>query len=255
MTIDLTGRAMDRSGLIDTTFDFRSDTPPGKDADALSPTLHRYHRLLWSKPLPGGFLFELTDRRPRGYLYHRSELGEFWLSSDTVIPTFVKEPGLANVFTELSAGELEAFGRIGYTMGGTMIFPGNMIDGQMTINQQRGCHWRIKDRFDLTVECIRRHYLGEESPLRVTLERYAEFFSLFGDFRGYSEFFLLQDLVTEDGSAVRFFTPFDDFQSSPVPSSLAAYRGYRDLAVQFIEARNRRIATWWAGNPGARPAS
>jgi hypothetical protein len=48
---------------------------------------------------------------------------------------------------------------------------------------------------------------------------------------------------------VRFFTPFDEFQSSPVPNSLAAYRGYRDLAVRFIEARNQRIAIWWSARP------
>jgi integrase len=40
--------------MIDTTFDFRSDTPPGLDPDTYSPTLRRYHRLLWSKPLPSG---------------------------------------------------------------------------------------------------------------------------------------------------------------------------------------------------------
>lgn len=32
--------------MIDTTFDFRSETPPGKDADSHSPTLRRYHQLL-----------------------------------------------------------------------------------------------------------------------------------------------------------------------------------------------------------------
>jgi len=247
MTIDLTGRAMDRSGLIDTTFDFRSDTPPGKDADALSPTLHRYHRLLWSKPLPGGFLFELTDRRPRGYLYHRSELGEFRLSSDTVIPTFRKERKLAHVF-ENSPEELAEFMRIGYTIGAMMIFPGNQVNRRMTINAARGCHPLIKDRFDLTVECVRRHYAGDESPLSPVLVRYADFFRLFGDFRGYVEFFLLQDLVAEHGE-VRYFAPFDGFGSSPVPDGLDAYRDYRDHAVRFIEARNRRIATWWSVQP------
>jgi len=45
---------MDTHSRIDITFDFRSDTPgyPKKDPDALSPTLRRYHKLLWSKPLP-----------------------------------------------------------------------------------------------------------------------------------------------------------------------------------------------------------
>ena len=46
---------------IDITFDFRTDTPPGKDPDARSPTLRRYHKLLWSKPLPNGMMFDLDD--------------------------------------------------------------------------------------------------------------------------------------------------------------------------------------------------
>jgi len=77
--------------------------------------------------------------------------------------------------------------------------------------------------------------------LRVTIERYADFFALFGDFRGYVEFFLLQDLVTGDCSVMRFFSPFEDFNTSPLPGSMDAYLAYRQLAVDFIEARNRRI--------------
>ena len=49
---------------------------------------------------------------------------------------------------------------------------------------------RIAGRFDLTVECIRGHYLDEPSPLSDTLARYADFFALFGDFDGYVDFFL-----------------------------------------------------------------
>ena len=62
-----------------------------------------------------------------------------------------------------------------------------------------------------------------------------------GELGGYVAFFLLQDLVTEDCSAVRFFLPFEDFNTSPLPGSLDAYLAYRQLAVDFIEARNRRI--------------
>jgi hypothetical protein len=122
-----------------------------------------------------------------------------------------------------------------------IVFPGNRVGRKMTINEARGCHPRIKDRFDLTVECIRRHYRDERSPLSDTLARYADFFGLFGDFRGYVAFFLLQDLVTEDCSAVRFFLPFEDFNTSPLPGSMDAYLAHRQLAVAFIEARNRRI--------------
>ena len=111
----------------------------------------------------------------------------------------------------------------------------------MTINGARGFHPRIKDRFDLTVECIRRHYLNEGSPLTNTIARYADYFRLFRDFRGYVEFFLLQDLVTDDCSAVKFFAPFENFTTSPVPEGIDAYRAYRELAIKFIEARNSRM--------------
>jgi hypothetical protein len=47
--------------------------------------------------------------------------------------------------------------RLTYTMGGMMLFPSNVVEGKMTINGARGCHPRLKDRFDLTVECIRLH--------------------------------------------------------------------------------------------------
>jgi len=194
--------------------------------------------------LPSGVVFELVDSTPGVYLHHRSNLGEFWLASDSVIPTFRKEARLSQ-FLELIPEELATFLRLSYTIGGTMLFPGNRVGGKNTINGARGFHPRIKDRFDFTIECIRRHYLNEGSPLGDVLARYANYFGLFGDFRGYVEFFLLQDLVTDDCSAVKYFSPFEDFNSPPVPESKAAYLDYRKLAVGFIDARNQRILTWW----------
>jgi hypothetical protein len=234
-------RDMGQSKAIDITFDFRSDTPLGGDPDTLSPTLRKYHKLLWSKPLPSGALFELDDTTPGEYLHHLSELGEFFLTSDAVVPSLTREVRLRDIMNQIPRAELDEFNRIGYTIGGMMIFPGNRVDRKMTINGARGFHPRIKDRFDLTVECIRRHYFDERSPLWETLARYADFFRLFGDFRGYLDFFLLQDMITEDYSAVRFFTPFQGFTASPLPGSVDAYKGYKQLAIEFIEARNRRI--------------
>jgi hypothetical protein len=138
--------------------------------------------------------------------------------------------------------ENEAFRTIGYTIGGMMVFPGNVIDGKQTINGARGFNGRIADRFDLTLECIRRHYRGEDNPLRETLLRYAEFFALFGTFEGYVEFFVLEDLVSGDRSTVNFFTPFDSFKTSPVPNTVGAYVDYRQRSIEFIQARNSRIA-------------
>ena len=108
--------------MIDTTFDFRSDTPRGKDPDTWSPTLCRYHKALWSKPLPSGDVFHLDDEGPPYYLRHRSRLGRFCLSSDTVVPTFKKRT------IEGVAKDEMNFGGLGYTIGGMMVFPAIQID-------------------------------------------------------------------------------------------------------------------------------
>ena len=84
-------------------------------------------------------------------------------------------------------------------------------------------------------------HVCEPSPLEGALARYGDFFALFGGFQGYVEFFLLQDLVTDDCAAVGFFMPFENFTTSPLPASIDVYLSYRQLAVDFIEARNRRI--------------
>jgi hypothetical protein len=232
--------------MIDITFDFRSDTPPRMDPDADSPTLRRYHQLLWSKPLPSGVPFELDITTLNAYLHHRSELGEFFLSSDAAIPTFTERSRLKHITGQIPEAENEDFRTIGYTIGGMIVFPENRIDGKQTINGARGWHPRIADRFDLTVECIRRHYRDEANPLGDTLDRYADFFGLFGDFAGYVDFFHLQDLVNEVTSTVKFFMSFENFTTSPLPQTLDGYLGYRRRAIEFIESRNKRIASYCA---------
>jgi len=225
--------------MIDTSFNFRSDTPSKKDPDTWSPTLAAYHKLLWSKPLPKGHVFSLEYKKPPFYLHHQSDLGEFWLSSDTVVPTFRKR-----AIDGVARDEMN-FGGLGYTIGGMMVFPANRIDGHWTINQARGCTRRISDRFDLTVECIRRYYSDEQSPLSDVLRRYADFFTLFRDFAGYVEFFHLEDIVDSGSTAVNFFLPFKDFgETAPIPDSRNAYFQYRSAALDFLNARNQRIREW-----------
>jgi hypothetical protein len=228
--------------VIDINFDFRTDANRG-DPDKTSPTLKKYHQLLWSKPLPSGKPFQLESNSRKGYLYHNSDLGEFVLTSDSVLPTFARHKRYSHIIDQLPAEEIEAFDHITYTIGGMMIFPGNRIDGQMTINGARGCNQKIRDRFDLTVECIRRFYEEVESPLYSVLARYEYFFRLFTDFKSYIDFFLLNDLVENDYSTVRFFTPFISFDESPVPSDLESYKQLRERTVAFVKARNTRIAS------------
>jgi hypothetical protein len=114
------------------------------------------------------------------------------------------------------------------------------VNRQHTINQARGICRFIDDRFDLTLECIKRFYTNEASPLAKVLGRYEEFFRLFGAFEEYVRFFLLNDLVDGQGR-VRFYLPFDDFQSPPTFADKEAYHTYKSRVETFITSRGRRI--------------
>jgi hypothetical protein len=228
------------STAIDTTFDVYSDTPSGRDPDSHSSTLRRYHRMLWSKPLPDGSAFDLADEHPRGYLSHKSQLGEISFSSDSIGHTYRYVRSMAKIIDCIPAAEVNNFFATCSTVGAYIIFPSRTIDRKPTINGARGLHWKIRDRFDLTLECIRRHYQERDSPLGEALGRYADFFGLFGNFKGYVEFFLLQDMVSKDH--IEFLLPFRDFDTSPLPSDINEYRWYKGRLVDFIVARNHRIA-------------
>lgn len=152
---------------IDTRFEFHVDTPPGKDADFYSPTLRRYHRLLWSKRLPSGIQWQLEDASD-GYLRHVGPDGELHLASDAITTPLYGRA--ARVIATIPESERPA--DLGYTVGSALVFPAVRVDGRPTINGARGLHPRIVDRFDLTLECIRRHYIGDSSPLGAALTRY-----------------------------------------------------------------------------------
>lgn len=226
--------------MIDPTFLVTSDAR-GKDPDSHSPTLRRFHRLLWSKPLPDGKPFDLSADVPGHYLVHRSDLGEFSLSSDSIAHTYRYIKATAPIIAQVPEDVLDAFYRPACTVGGYILFPAKKVDGKATINGARGMNAKIRDRFDLTLECIRRHYAGEASPLSEVLDRYAAFFGLFGSFEGYADFFLLQDMTTADGAGVRFTLPFDDFESKPLPADVPEYLAYREAMMAFIEGRNARM--------------
>ncbi len=127
------------------------------------------------------------------------------------------------------------------TVGTFVLFPGNRINNQFTINQARGINSRIRDRFDLTLECIRLYYQNETSPLFEVIKRYGDFLALFVDFKGYCEFFLLRDLVNEDYSQVNFFLQFNGFITNPIPKDLDEYNEYKKNNIEFIKKRNQRI--------------
>ena len=217
-----------------------SDTPDGKDPDTWSPTLRKYHQILWSKQLPNGTVFNL-DIETRQLLHHRSNLGEFYLSSDCIGHTYSRIKSMSSIIDEFPSNEIESFYRLCSTIGSYIIYPCKRIDNKMTFNGARGTNAMIKDRFDLSLECIKLFYINKQSPLSNVLERYASFFDIFDNFRGYIDFFLLNDLIIDDNMSIKYFLPFKNFNDSPLPSNVEEYATYKKEMTKFIQDRNNRI--------------
>ncbi|MFZ5939829.1 MAG: DUF6994 family protein [Bacteroidota bacterium] len=224
-------------GKIDIDFDFRQDSICG-DPDKDSQKLYDTHKLLWSKELPGG---KFLDMEVNGDRYGRLLLKSVLcmnLSSDRMFPHF--DGKYNNKFEGwLSAIEKEELKQKVRTIGGHIIFPAHKKNG-LTINQARGISRMICDRFDLTLECIRLFYRDKQSPLYSALERYKDFFDLFVDFRGYVDFFILQDFIDEK-EHIKFSLPFDNFTRPPLPQTVYEYRQYKSHTIDLINCRNKRI--------------
>ena len=238
---------------IDVTFDFTSDSSRywddfwnrnnglgagGSDPDASSKTLQKYHQYLWSRPLPNGETMQLSRGSGACYLTWR----DFRFGSDSIIASFRYEryrKMLEQVMRVVPNYKefIEDFLHRTYTVGGMIIFPKRMGG----INQSRGCNPFIKDRWDLTLECIRKYYIGEESPLFDVLLKDKSFFDLFVDFKGYVDFFFLQDCVSEDCESVDFWLGNGEFSNNPLPRTVAEYLMWINKEVRFVELRNNRI--------------
>lgn len=221
--------------IIDTRFDFRTDSK-GKDPDSHSCTLREYQRCLYSKPLPNGEIMELSEKL---------NWKDFWFSSDSILHGFIGWESYKHITSNADQQLIEKYVKSDYFISGEIIFPCYRVAGTQTINQARGCNKKICDRIDLTMECIRRFYTGETSPLSKCLSGYKSFFDLFVDFKGYTDFFFMQDMVSEDYSSIKFLTWFDDFVSTfPLPRSVQEYNDYLVKVIEFNELRNKRIADW-----------
>ena len=221
--------------IIDTSFDFRKDAK-GKDPDISSPMLKAYQRVLYSKSLPNGEEMQLDEKL---------RWKDFRFSSDSILHSFASWECYQHIISQIDESILAEYRANSYYIGGEIIFPSYRVPGVMTINQARGCNQKIRDRIDLTLECIRRYYQGEDSPLNKCFCGYESFFDLFVDFEGYVDYFHLQDLVTSDYSEVKFLTWFDDFNSCfPLPRTVEEYVEYIGNVLQFSKARNKRIDAW-----------
>ncbi len=236
---------------IEINFDFTTDTPQFwenywkneiggvfVDPDTESKTLKKYHKLIWSKQLPNGDFMNLIEGHGANYLTWKN----FSFGSDSIITSFryKKYKLMIKQLMEFLPDYkkfMEDYTRKSYTIGGSIIFP--KIKG--SINQIRGFNPFIKDRFDLTLECIRKYYNKETSPLYETLLKNKDFFDLFVDFRGYVNYFYLQDLVNDDYTSIKFWLGNGFFEKNPFPKTVEEYLLWINRQLEFVKKRNERI--------------
>ena len=222
-------------------FDKQKSSRSCPDPDFYSPRLRTCHQKLWSKRLPNGEVLKLekdgnylvwkdfhfgSDSIVNMYFHH---IKAQKLLTDEIKKTLCQKHGF-NDFTSFWKNYLLR----SYTIGGAVIFP-----KKNSINAARGKI--LKDRFDLTLDCIRLYFLNKESPLFSTLKANKLFFDLFIDFKRYVDFFLLQDLVSADYSEIKYFNRQKSFNDISYPQTLQDWTDLYQNQLDFVKKRNQRI--------------
>ncbi|MBR3676235.1 MAG: hypothetical protein IKN71_03780, partial [Alphaproteobacteria bacterium] len=126
------------------------------------------------------------------------------------------------------------------------------------INSMRGCNSKIRDRFDLTLECIRRAYQEnifdneEINPLLGISSEDKEFFRMFGSFENYIRFFCLDDWVNENYTTVNDLLSEDGKGPLPTKEWLATdnilpktdkqWWTFYENIMNRLDVRNKQIA-------------
>ena len=166
---------------IDITFNFRSDTPPERIRTPIARHCGGITSSSGASRCQAAHVSNLDASR-RAHICTTPPSAASSVVERAVIPTF---KWLQLVIDQVEDAEIDAFNRIGYTIGGMMVFPGYQVDRKMTINQARGCTAdQGPVRSDAGVHPA--SLPAEDGPLSATGRhaRYADFFALFGDFAG-----------------------------------------------------------------------
>lgn len=215
------------------------------DPDNKSQTLKFDQYALYRRQLPNGEFFDLRLLlNTYKLVWNGNEFG-----NDSIIVSFrrkdedadKKSEDLFDVTDWYAQRDdyrqwVERYLRESYSIGGEIIFPTTN-----SMNQARGTNPGIADRFDLTLECIKHYYEGTETGeysldnLVDAVKRNSWFFDKFVDFKGYVDFFLLQDAVDEDYNVKRFLSHIGR------PDTVEEYQTFMDNQIEFLRKRNKRI--------------
>ena len=213
-----------------------------QDPDSHSRTLHLFHQQLWSKTLPNGqYLVLETNLKKPFKFYVQNNLKRYQFSSDSISNSYLTSKKMSAYATSVSKDLILNYENMKTTIGSYIIFPSERISNHPTINAIRGIHPMIRDRFDLTLECIRRYYNDKGSPLSQYLKLYDWFFKWFVNFEGYVKFFHLEAYVNKEG-LVDFLIPFNEFKKEDaLPKSLEMYEMFINNLTNKIIERNKMI--------------
>lgn len=207
-----------------------------------SKLLQKHLCLLYGyKPLEG-LSCDIKSNDDYNYLY-LDEGMRFGCDSIANVMTPQNEP----ISRYLSSSELKRYYTIINSIGGKIIFPKH----KKSINQYRGAQWKkyIGDRFDYTLECIRRYFDDPSEkygwyPLKDEIKNDGKFFSKFSSFSEYIKFFFLEDIVDKNEN-IKFFlgenSDIDFNITQAIPSDLDKWRLLYNKTIEFAEARTMRI--------------
>ena len=234
-----------------------------RDIDTYSPTLREYQACIYKKVLHEGELFDLKIGNDPEYdylywnnpTYYGNDLEKSRFASDSIVnmqeryapqeKEFIPDKNIKHY-----KNKLKKYVRAASTIGGEIIFPKH----PNSVNMARGRNHKIKDRFDLTLECIRRFYEKDEekrdSPLYEVLKADKKFFNLFKDFDNYVKFFYLDGSYVQGGK-IKFFIGGDMFKKgmdgfknpdfSPFPKDETEWNRLYRKQLKYLKKRNKQI--------------
>ncbi len=235
---------------IDVNLNFWVDSS-GADPDIFSKKLREYQIMLYSRKSDNIILTPGGDMS-YDYLYIDSP-ENMRLGSDCILNMNERYREYKNINAKHLENTSDHYKKLykkyldmAHTIGGEILFPKR----KNSINVERGRNHLIKDRFDLTLECIRRYYNDKnaQNPLYTTICADKIFFDLFKTFDGYVEYFFLGDLV-ENGRINFFFGKYKDdvFNHSPLAWEQSDWEQLLDNQMKFLEKRATRIQDFCTG--------
>ena len=221
------------------------------DPDKYCKELGEAHCLLWSSRKRLGTLKWNPLNRLMAFIngiefvFTPDSITNGFCNSKRTVSKNETEQDVVSKYSEKTQELIKRYKETDYTIGSSLIFPIS-IDGESirwTMNIARGISWKVHDRIDYTLECIKRYYdKNDDNPLQKALLKSAAFFDLFESFQDYVDFFFLNDLVNDKGEVISF-TDTIDF-TSPFPKSEEEYYKYLNNTMEFVKKRDARIKEW-----------